>query len=198
MHLTNVAVQKTGPGFDAGAGSKWPLRNYRLFLVSKYGHQATDRMFSDVEELCTNTLLSVQKTMISDKHCFEMYGYDILIDDTLKPWLIEVNASPSISADTIQDYDLKFGLLEDVYTVLDVEGRLRERDDGKLEPTIGGFDLIYHGGPTKGDKLSTSASSWAALRSASGGGASRSCLRGAGAAARDDEAIDGGVVAQLV
>lgn len=152
VHLTNVAVQKTGPGFDAGAGSKWPLRNYRLFLISKYGHQATDRMFSDVEELCVNTLLSVQKTMISDKHCFEMYGYDILIDDTLKPWLIEVNASPSISADTIADYDLKFGLLEDVYTVLDVEGRLRERDDGKLEPLIGGFDLIYNAGPIKGDR----------------------------------------------
>lgn len=61
VHLTNVAVQKTGPGFDAGAGSKWPLRNYRLFLVGKYGHQATDRMFADVEELCINTLLSVQK-----------------------------------------------------------------------------------------------------------------------------------------
>ena len=61
-----MAVQKTGPGFDAGAGSKWPLRNYRLFLVGKYGHQATDRMFLDVEELCVNTLLSVQKVMISD------------------------------------------------------------------------------------------------------------------------------------
>ena len=76
VHLTNVAVQKTGPGFDAGAGSKWPLRAYRLFLVGKYGHQATDKMFLDVEELCINTLLSVQKVMISDKHCFEMYGYD--------------------------------------------------------------------------------------------------------------------------
>lgn len=176
VHLTNVAVQKTGPGFDAGAGSKWPLRNYRIFLLSKYGHQATDRLFCDVEELCVNTLLSVQKTMISDRHCndkpfqasaahtqkmirssraegFEMYGYDILVDDTLKPWLIEVNASPSISADTIQDYDLKFGLLEDVYTVLDVEGRVR--DESKTEPTVGGFDLIYNGIPSRPDRLST-------------------------------------------
>ena len=47
------------------------------------------------------------------------------VDDTLKPWLIEVNASPSISADTIGDYELKFGLLDDVYAVIDVEGKVR-------------------------------------------------------------------------
>ena len=142
VHLTNAAVQKTAPGFDAGAGSKWPLHAFKLYLVAKYGAKATDACFAAVEQLVIHSLLSVQKIMINDKHCFEMYGYDILIDDNLKPWLIEVNASPSITADTPQDYELKFGLLDDVFSIIDVEGRL----DGTTPQSMGGFDLIYANG----------------------------------------------------
>jgi tubulin polyglutamylase TTLL1 len=54
-----------------------------------------------------HSLKAVQNVMISDRHCFEVYGYDVIIDDALKPWLVEVNASPSLSTTTEADRIMK-------------------------------------------------------------------------------------------
>lgn len=47
-----------------------------------------------------------------------MYGFDILIDSNLKPWLIEVNASPSLTTTTPTDLELKMNLLKDVFAIV--------------------------------------------------------------------------------
>jgi len=65
--------------------------------------------------------LAVQKVIINDKHCFELYGFDVLLDKNLKPWLIEINSSPSMTANTKDDFELKCGLLDDTFTILDLE-----------------------------------------------------------------------------
>ena len=38
-------------------------------------------------------------------------------------WLIEVNASPSLTASSKEDYELKYGLLDDVLHTIDMENR---------------------------------------------------------------------------
>ena len=68
----------------------------------------------------------------------------------LKPWLIEVNASPSLSSDTPADYELKFGMLDDAFSIIDMEGRLNHQDHP--EPQVGGFDLVWNNGPVAGNK----------------------------------------------
>ncbi|KAI8853634.1 tubulin-tyrosine ligase family-domain-containing protein [Chytridium lagenaria] len=123
IHATNVAIQKHSPNYDGEKGCKWLLRNLKTFLVSKHGNASVNELFTEMEALIVRSLMSVQKVMINDKHCFELYGYDILIDDNLKPWLLEVNASPSLSAETQFDYELKHAMLNDAFDVIDLEKR---------------------------------------------------------------------------
>lgn len=46
----------------------------------------------------SSSLLSVKKNFnIKEyKHCFEIFGYDFIVDDLLNMWLIEVNTNPCI------------------------------------------------------------------------------------------------------
>ncbi|ESO08032.1 hypothetical protein HELRODRAFT_75380 [Helobdella robusta] len=142
IHLTNVAVQKTAPDYDSEKGSKWSVQKLRLFMTFKYGKEKTNECFHMMDNMIIHSLLSVQKVMVQDKHCFELYGYDILLDVNLKPWLLEINASPSLQASNQEDYDLKFRMLDDVLNVIDLENRLTGN-----ERNVGGFDMMWNDGP---------------------------------------------------
>ncbi|KAA0169804.1 hypothetical protein FNF27_06828 [Cafeteria roenbergensis] len=147
MHLTNVAIQKKTAAYAASGGSKWSMRNLKLFMASKHGLPAVNRLMGDIEALIIRSLLACQQVVIQDRHSFELYGYDVLWDESLKPWLLEVNASPSLSADTDSDYRMKRAMLSDMLDVLDLEG-VRSGD----ELSVGGFDCIWDGGPTAHDR----------------------------------------------
>lgn len=64
------------------------------------------------------TLISIQPKLLhtynvlqprSKEHdmCFEILGFDIFIDENIKPWLIEVNHMPSFNQDTKVDKECK-------------------------------------------------------------------------------------------
>ena len=44
-----------------------------------------------------------------------------MLDSKLKPWLIEINGSPSMTANTPVDRTLKNGLLDDTVSIINVE-----------------------------------------------------------------------------
>jgi tubulin polyglutamylase TTLL1 len=83
-----------------------------------HGKTLTDKCFDDIHNIIRVSLKSVQSVMINDKHCFEVYGYDILIDNALKSWLIEVNSSPSLTSTTEWDRILKMSLINDTFSIV--------------------------------------------------------------------------------
>ncbi|MFN9906079.1 MAG: hypothetical protein ACK56F_08145 [bacterium] len=40
--------------------------------------------------------------------CFELYGFDVLLDEGLQPWLLEINVLPSLSTSSVLDKRVKF------------------------------------------------------------------------------------------
>ena len=65
---------------------------------------------------------NVQKNPTNRGNCFELYGFDILIDQNLKPWVLEVNVLPSLSSSSVFDKKIKTMLVCDLLTLVGIRG----------------------------------------------------------------------------
>mmetsp|Transcript_9832 Transcript_9832/g.21462 ORF Transcript_9832/g.21462 Transcript_9832/m.21462 type:complete len:146 (+) Transcript_9832:102-539(+) len=61
----------------------------------------------------------VDDKMVHQDCCFELFGYDVLIDADLRPWLLEVNASPSLARANQLDERVKNNVIRDIFGLLD-------------------------------------------------------------------------------
>ena len=110
------------------------------------GKELTDKCFDEIKNIIYISLKSVQSVIINDKHCFEMYGFDVLIENNLKPWLIEVNASPSLSTTTEADRKLKMQVMDAVFQIVVppewFDENSKHGTNMSKETQVGSFSLI--------------------------------------------------------
>ncbi|NWQ79984.1 TTLL5 polyglutamylase, partial [Columbina picui] len=131
MHLTNYSVNKKSGDYVScddpeveDYGNKWSMSAILRYL--KQEGRDTAALMASVEDLIIKTVVSAElaiatacKTFLSHRgSCFELYGFDVLIDDTLKPWLLEVNLSPSLACDAPLDLKIKASMLSDMFTLV--------------------------------------------------------------------------------
>lgn len=84
----------------------------------------------EIQEIVLKTLISVEPTISSNlskyptfrNNCFELYGFDVIIDENLKPWVLEVNVRPSLSSSSIFDKRIKTMLMCDALTLVGIKG----------------------------------------------------------------------------
>jgi len=50
--------------------------------------------------------------------CFDLYGFDVIFDEDLRCWLIEINSSPSLACDTLLDDMIKQRLIDDTIDLI--------------------------------------------------------------------------------
>uniref|UniRef100_A0A672I193 Tubulin tyrosine ligase-like family, member 4 n=1 Tax=Salarias fasciatus TaxID=181472 RepID=A0A672I193_SALFA len=59
-----------------------------------------------------NSLLKMN--VRSTYSCHELFGFDIMLDENLKPWILEVNISPSLHSNTALDVSIKGQMIRDL------------------------------------------------------------------------------------
>lgn len=45
------------------------------------------------------TCMPLATNVVPCSSCYELFGFDVMLDAKLKPWLIEVNCAPSLTVD---------------------------------------------------------------------------------------------------
>jgi hypothetical protein len=107
---------------------KWTLTHLDQHLRSEHAAEDVDMAWHEISELVLHTLRSAQGVCAAEAaahvpyrgNCFELFGFDVMLDEALKPWLIEVNLSPSLECPTGLDHSIKAPLVADTFNIVGV------------------------------------------------------------------------------
>jgi len=109
-HLTNTSINKYSISYSSvkggiGAGSKWSMFH---FLRQYPDHPlSSELLWSRIRAIVNLTVLSIAPSIPDNGGCFELLGFDVMIDDALRPWLLEVNCSPALGIECEADREVR-------------------------------------------------------------------------------------------
>jgi len=109
-----------------------------------------DKLFYRIKDVIIKTCISTEPHIYNSMTratrerniCFELYGFDILIDENLRPWLLEVNVLPSLSSSSPLDKKIKTSLMSDIFNIIgivpyDRKKYIKEEEDKKSKHFLG-------------------------------------------------------------
>lgn len=130
MHLTNYSINRLSKNytpnedFAACEGHKWTLQTLFTYLKTEK-RVDTNALWDSMKDLVIKTIISgeasissLTKANITSRYnCYELFGIDVLLDEDLKPWLLEVNISPSLHSASPLDIHVKGPLVSTVLNI---------------------------------------------------------------------------------
>ena len=156
IHLTNYSINKKNDKFVQNTkletddeGNKWSLSALSKYLesIGVDMNLLWSRIYDCIIKsfLCVDQHIhtAIKKIPGFKNNCFELYGFDILIDSHLKPWILEANLSPSLATDSPLDYSIKTNLMTDTFNLIGIKKMDRRRDNvNKIKQRFKNFNKL--------------------------------------------------------
>lgn len=154
IHLTNHCLQETGANYSkAEQGNELPLtaidtHALRGVTVERGGERVKATYARDIlpqlKRIIAVTLMAVRDHVLGDPgccvSCFQLLGYDFIVDAACRAWLLEVNGSPGVANHLLEP------MVRDMLPLV-----LGQCDGAAFERKESGFDGIFSlrgGAPT--------------------------------------------------
>ena len=145
IHLTNYSINKKNPNYKSNQknnkeiddleeideeneqeddSSKWSLVEYKNYF--KKDMNIFEKIWKQIEDIVIKTMLTViedncrELSGNKNNNLFELYGFDILIDESYRPWLLEVNVNPSLHCTSPLDLSIKTDLIIDIFNLIGI------------------------------------------------------------------------------
>ncbi|NXO80773.1 TTLL4 polyglutamylase, partial [Sitta europaea] len=126
MHLTNYSVNKKNTEYKSNSdetacqGHKWALKALWSYLTQKGVN--SEAIWEKIKDIVVKTIIasepyvnSLVKMYVRRPYCcHELFGFDIMLDENLKPWILEVNISPSLHSSSPLDVSIKGQMIRDL------------------------------------------------------------------------------------
>lgn len=101
IHLTNDAIQKYSNSYGKYEdGNKLSYKEFQKHFDVNLPDAKIDfkKIYPQMKKLATDTIKAtyMQIDPKRNQYTFELFGYDFMVDDNQKVWLIEVNTNPCL------------------------------------------------------------------------------------------------------
>nr|XP_057911810.1 tubulin monoglycylase TTLL3-like [Doryrhamphus excisus] len=142
VHLCNNSIQKhLQPSRERHPGvpkdNMWSCTDFKKFLQQQgRGSKWETLVVPGMQQAVVHTLQTAQDKVEHRKASFELYGADFMLGNDLRPWLLEVNASPTMACSSVVTSRLCPSVQLDTLRVV-----LDRRNNPNAY--TGGFQLIY-------------------------------------------------------